>query len=750
MYTIFKKELKSYFDHPIAYILMVVFLVVNSFFFFRIVYLQGVADMRPMFDTLPWLLMFFVPAITMRQFAEERKSGTFELLLSQPIHLWRVLTGKLCASVAFLGIAIACTLIIPIMLAGSGAFDWGQIIAQYIGAIILLFALSSIGLLTSAATKNQVVSFISSLAISFFFIIAGLEIVTLGLSGLFRTIVGQLSAFAHYQNIIRGVLDIRDVVYFATFIGSFLSVTYLLLARITSNTATAGFRKLKAGVAALVIISVLVNLVGSYIPGRVDFTKNRLYTLSPATKDLLHSLDDIVTIKLFAVDNLPPQIALVERDVRDTLRDFERASNGNISVEYVTVTDDQDSVQSAQQYGIAPVQFNTLQEQELSVKQGYFGLAVAYLDDFKSIPFIQDTSDLEYQLDSYIRSLTVSEKSTIGFLTGHGEKSIYSDIPTLRQELEKQYAVEEVSLLETSDDSEASAQIVSVNPIPDSITTLVIAGPTQVVNEDEREAIRAFMHRGGTVLFLVDPVVINAQYMQAVPNPNSLSDFIAEFGVTVDDNLVYDVRSNQSVTFGGGYINYVLPYPFWPVAVNTSDHVSARDIANISLMWPSSVHGTAQDDDRVTNLFSTTEFGGVQTSNYTIAPDQQLMINPESLTTYPLAVAATFTEEGSDSATGRMIVVGDSDFILDQFTRSQSSISNLVFALNAIDWLAQDETLISIRAKNRQPDLLQFTDEHKNYPNVVRLINLIGIPFLVAVYGLIRLLRRRKKTRMRA
>ena len=742
MYSILKKELKSYFDHPTAYILLVVFLAINSFFFFRVAFIQGAADLRPMFDFLPWLLLFFVPAITMRLLAEENRAGTLDLVLVQPVKPWQVLVGKLIGSVAFLGIALVLTLFIPILLSPAGSFDWGQIVAQYISTLFLITGLASIGLFASVLSKNQVVAFITALAVSFFFIISGFDFVLVGLSSsLLRTIFSQLSLTAHFQNMARGVIDLRDLIFFISFAFSFLSVTYLLLIRQRINRKYKEFRQLKIGILLLVVISVLINLVGAGIPGRLDLTRGNLYTLSPASKELLKNVDDIVTIKVFTSETLPAQINLVKRDVQDMLRDFERASGGNVKVEFTNVKEDDGTAQNARALGIQPVQFNILSQQEFSLKQGYFGLSVLYADESESIPFIQDTSGLEYQLASFIRKLTVEEKQKIAFLTGHGEKSIFRELATLRQELSKQYEVEEITLAEISAEDEKEAST-TVNSIDSDISTLIVAGPTQEITAEEQEEIRNFINRGGAVMLLIDQISVNPQFLQVTPNANSFASFAEEYGIRVNQDLAFDMRSNESVTFGGGFLSYVLPYPFWARVPAVEGNPITGDVQAIVLPWASTVEIIG--DKPAIEVFKTTPFATRQTGPFNIAPDQQFNVTQDDVTERLMAVAVILGENEEQSSAGRILVVGDSDFLTGQFIQNQDN-SNLVFALNSIDWLVQDETLVGIRSKNRQPAPLVFKSESQ--PSTIRFINLVGVPILVIAYGAFRLFRRKKKAK---
>ena len=165
-----KRELKSHFDHPGGYVILVVFLGLVLFLYFRSMLVAAEASLRPLFDILPWLLLFLVPAITMRSLAADEKEGTSEVFLSQPITALQYLTGKYLGSLFAVLIAVFATAPLLAVLAQFGAFDWGLAAAQYIGTVFLVGALCAIGFFTSGLTKNQIVAFILSIAIIFLFI----------------------------------------------------------------------------------------------------------------------------------------------------------------------------------------------------------------------------------------------------------------------------------------------------------------------------------------------------------------------------------------------------------------------------------------------------------------------------------------------------------------------------------------------------------------------------------------------------
>jgi len=234
--AILKKEFRQYFDSPVAYIFITVFLVINSWFFFRTFFLAGQASVRPLFMIIPWLFLFFVPAVTMRLWAEEKKAGTIEVLMTLPVKDWEVAIGKFGASLAFLVLTVLMTFTIPVtaaVVADKGVvLDWGPVITSYLGAILLGAAFLAIGIWVSTLSDNQIIAFILGVSASFVLMIVGERIVTAFLPSWLSQVAEYLGLNTHFNSIARGVIDSRDIVYYISIIGFFL---YLAIRSIESR-----------------------------------------------------------------------------------------------------------------------------------------------------------------------------------------------------------------------------------------------------------------------------------------------------------------------------------------------------------------------------------------------------------------------------------------------------------------------------------------------------------------------------------
>mgnify|MGYP001440926727 FL=1 len=232
---LFRRELASYFATPVAYVFIVIFLLLSGAFTFYLggFYERGQADLLPFFNFHPWLYLFLVPAVSMRMWSEERKSGTIELLLTLPVTTWQAVLGKFLAAWAFLGIALALTFPIWLTVNYLGDPDNGVILAGYLGSVLMAGAFLAIGACLSATTRNQVIAFILTVVVCFVMLLAGFPLVLEFIGALFPQgtvdAIASLSYLTHFTAIAKGVLDLRDVLFFLLVIACWLIACALVI-----------------------------------------------------------------------------------------------------------------------------------------------------------------------------------------------------------------------------------------------------------------------------------------------------------------------------------------------------------------------------------------------------------------------------------------------------------------------------------------------------------------------------------------
>ena len=233
--ALFRRELQSYFATPVAYVFIVIYLVLMGTFTFYLgqFYERGQADLSSFFNFHPWLYLFLVPAISMRLWAEERKTGSIELLMTMPITAWQAVLGKYLAAWAFTGIALALTFPIWITVNYLGDPDNGAILAGYVGSFLMAGGFLAIGACVSATTRNQVIAFVITIVVCFGFLLSGFPLVLDLFSGWAPQAlvdgIASLSFLTHFANISKGVIDFRDLIYFGLLIGAFLYANTIVL-----------------------------------------------------------------------------------------------------------------------------------------------------------------------------------------------------------------------------------------------------------------------------------------------------------------------------------------------------------------------------------------------------------------------------------------------------------------------------------------------------------------------------------------
>ena len=555
-----KKDLKGYFDQPTGYILLVVFIGVISFLFFRGLDTSREASLRPLFEVmaLPWILPVFVAAATMRLVAEEQRDGTLEILLTQPLRGWSVLLAKFVSGFLFVGTGILFTAVIPIALSTAGDLDSGAIAAQYIGTFFLTASFVAIGVFSSSLTQNQIVSFMVALALMVALMLAGSPIITLAVPPGIAALIQDLSPATHYTSILRGIIDLRDVLYFIALVSAFLSGSYLLIRSKSISHRSPLYRNLQLGVAGLVVISLLVGWFGGIIEGRLDLTEKRLHTLGPATKDVLGSLDDLLTIKFFYTEDLPPQANLVKRDLEDFLDAVQEQGKGNIRVlTRKTDPEDEDSVREARENLIRPIQFNRQSEGKLQIEVGYLGLGMTYINQREIIAVVRTTDGLEFAIASAVFRMLQKDPQTVAFHTNSEDPALRfeeggePDFRTIRTALTAQTQVEE-----SREGREGQMQM-------GGIDALVVTGPMRDLPGILFTEWDTYFAEGGEAVFLMDPVLTDTQNFRGVLNPFNLDWYLSQYGVRVNKDMVFDTRSHESLTVPDIFQPVIVPYEYW-------------------------------------------------------------------------------------------------------------------------------------------------------------------------------------------
>ncbi len=808
---IFKRELRAYFDSPIAYVVITVFLLVTGYFFSDNLFKIAQADMQVTFSIIPFIFIFILPAISMRLISEERKNGTMELLLTMPISDPALVIGKFLAAVTLLACMILPTVIYAISLSFLGDIDFGAVVAGYFGLLLIGAVYLAVGIFISCQTENQIVAFIISWFVMFGMFM--LDKILYSIPSGAVNAVEYASIGYHFQNFARGVIDTRDLIFYLSTIGLYLllatcdirnvfikipknalitlgafAAVYLICNLLVAFDLTeespgiiaiiltivgllsltgvsilligiwlwrqkrrAGWWSVFAVILVLLNLNVL-NLWSKELYKRFDLTDTKMFTLSDVTEEILQELEEPLTVKAFFTRDLPSPYNNVARYVEDQLAEMKANSNGNFIYEFRDPSDEEELKKEAESYRLEQVQVNELRKDKMEFKFVYLGMAFIYQDRQEVIAAIhpQNLGNLEYEILSKIKRITEEETQTIGFLGGHGEPQLSQDMRALDGELRKQYDLKQVNLTSRS-------------TVPEDISLLCVIGPKEDIPEKDRFAIDQYIMRGGKVLFAINKVDADISQMRADRSKLRIDPWTQNYGFRLGDELVLDTRAPtlpfQVMGRSGAQYTLVF-YPFFPEIVNFNrENRAFKDLRQVRFYFPTAIDtsfAAELDSAKATPLLFSSGYSATQPAPYDINPmslqARQYQWDKANLP-LGLLVEGKFKSYWSDkdipvdddgnlvsdeevipwSQDTRIAVFSDGIFIQDRYI---PGLNNLTMVLNLIDWMIQDERLISIRSREV---LSRPIEEVKDATRrTVKYANLIIPPLLVIIFGLVR------------
>jgi len=490
----------------------------------------------------------------------------------------------------------------------------------------------------------------------------------------------------------------------------------------------------------LAAVLALVNLLSLKFFVRADLSEGRVFSVSGSTRQVLEDLDDIVHIKVYFSEDLPPYMNALRREVRDMLGEYRAYAGKNLIIDFEDPAADPETERSVRSLGIPQVQMNIIEKDKAEVVNGYLGMAILYEDRSEIIPVVAGAANLEYDLTSAIIKVSMAETKTVGFLAAGEERNLGELYETSMASLRTQYEVRDVA---TSDSS----------LIPDDVNTLIVAGPRQLAAWDAY-AIDQFIMRGGRALFLVDQLDIVQGSLTAVRVRSGVDSLLMGYGVEVRPDLVVD-RSCGTASFVSRNMRFTLPYFLWPRVTKTGlDEVSpiTNQLERLVLMWTSSIalRQPAGGPVEVTVLAASSEQSWSEEERFNLDPQQRFLpmtdTGPRNLAVLlegvfqshfagkeiPQAAAADRSMDRSLET--QIAVVGNSRFIeqahLAQYPENQT------FLLNLVDWLTLGESLIGIRS--RSVTSRPIADVGEGAKATIRFLATFGVPLAVIIWGLAR------------
>ena len=733
--AVFKREFKSYFDSPVAYVFLTAFLVLIGFLAFGVamLYERRQADLTPFFFWHPWVYLLLVPAATMGLWADERRNGTAELLLTLPMTVWEALIGKFLAAWSFLGIALSLTFPVALTVGYLGSPDWGAVFCGYLGSFLMAGAAAAVGVCASTLSRSSVVGFVISLAMLFVLMIVGFDPVIGAVAGWgvptwITDAVAGCSLLTHFESMRRAVVDFADIGYYVGVIVFFLAA---------AKTITDGRRGASKGVVGLGLLAVIVvaaDLVLAALPLRCDFTAERLYTLSDGSKAVLSQLEDDVTIKLYVSSSsaeMPMALKTYAQRVTNLVKEYERASGGHLALETYDPKPDSDAEEWAQRYGIEPQTVNPFGSPV------YFGLVAVCGDHEETLGVVspKTESTLEYDITRLVTRVAWPERPVIGVMTSLSDVLGGQANPMMMQ-MGQRPPQGWAAFTELAKDYDVRSVATDVAEIDADVKTLVVLHAKDL-SDKTLYAIDQFVLRGGKLIACVDPFSVKdmlASRQQQNPmmmqmggdGPSTLGKLFDAWGVKFDTGKITgDLAASTKLNNGQGGVEE--NPAFLSLGADNMDRgdLLVRSLTQVMMPFAGAFSFTKKEGDLTFTPVITTgketscsvdkmsiQFGGGMKD---MVPDDHERVVAARLTgtfktAFPKGPDGT-NDVSKALADGKsaVLLVADSDFLADDFcvrvmrtpfgAIPQLINDNLTLFSNVIEQFAGREELIGVRSR---------------------------------------------------
>jgi len=516
-------------------------------------------------------------------------------------------------------------------------------------------------------------------------------------------------------------------------------------------------------VSVLVIIMVVNFLIARHLVLRMDLTKDKIYTLTDSSKKIVGGITDLVTIKAYFSQKLPPYLSTIRQDVEDVLKEYQAHAKGNLRVKFIDpVNYDEEQKRKLMYDGIMPINLQTIDKHKFEVMEAYFGMTINYEDRKETIP-IADPTSLEYDLSASIKKVSLSKAPVVGISTNDQELELEKEYMSLYRSLRKLYEIQPVML--------SPGQ-----KIPESIDVLILIAPRDF-SESELFEIDQFVMRGGKLICLVDVIRLDQRTLNATVEKPNIAKLLASYGFVINEDLIEDFASNAVASFSSGFMRTMINYPYW-VSVEKSlnrESASTKRLNALVLPWVSSVAPAEKlpEGVSITTLASTTDAAYQNKAPFNLNPFKRdrPKLKKEDLKQYPLILMAegefpsaykgekipepeakkqdeqeapppsrgtTENEKKDTSSKTSVLLVPNSLFVRDQYLQSTRSEDNLIFMENTIDSLVLGQDLIGIRTRGsaQRPLNQDLTDSQKTS---YKWLAILGVPILVILFGFLRI-----------
>ena len=798
MFSLFRKEITSFFGSLTGYLVAFVFLMANGLFLWVFpgnynILENGYATLDSYFSLAPWIFLFLIPALTMRLFAEEKRLGTLEILITRPLSLFQLVWSKYLAGLVLVIICLLPTLIYfySVYALGNpvGNWDSGAAWGSFIGLFLLAALYVGIGLLASVLTDNQIFAFIVALFLSFFFYSGFDFIASMNLPLSVTEFFINIGINEHYLSVSRGVVDSRDLIYF-------ISVTLVMLV-LTSIFLQQKQKKIKAQIkkmALLMVALVVLSVLSQNLFFRIDLTADKRYSLSSISKQLIQELDAPVKVDFFLDGDLPSGFMNLQQAVEEKIQDINAYSDYRFYYEltnpYNYSADDRvELIEQLVNMGLQPIDLRLTTDEGAITNQIFPGAVLSYKDEVIAVNLLKNNTSLtadanlnnsvetlEFEIMRALQQLMGQHKEELAFLTGQGELS-EAETYSIRASLSENYSIKNRTAME----------LLQLDTLP---KVLVIADPSIPFAEKDKFYIDQYLMRGGNIMWLVDPVQVSLDSLSmgestiAFPRDLNLSDQLFRYGVRINPDLVQDadcilIPVNTS---GSSTANYTpASWYYSPLLTPSDSHELSRDLSQIKSEFVSSIDTVGNSHTiKKSVILHSSDYSKVET---TPAEVSLQIINTPATSSYfnqkqvPVGVllegqfSSVFKNRMTDelntldisvqteSKSAKMIVIGDGSIIANKVSTrngqmqtlplgydsySQTTFGNKEFLVNAVNYLCDDTGIMSLRSRVFKIRLLDKvkTSENKLFWQLLNI--LIPLAF-IALFGLVFNLVRRKK-----
>lgn len=503
-----------------------------------------------------------------------------------------------------------------------------------------------------------------------------------------------------------------------------------------------------------IIIIILLNLVSVSIFGRIDLTKGKIYALSRSSKDTVRQLEDRLVVKAYFSKNLPGEYADTRRLVQDKLSEYQAYSKGKLRYEFIDPTNEEKLKKDAQENDIFPASMRVIENDKLEIREVYMGLAFHYQGKKESIPLIQNTRGLEYDISKMIKKITAAGLKKIAFypvqqeapqIPGYPQQQPQGDHTTIRRLISENYELIDTDLKDEVPKTEV----------------LVFAGSEDSLSVQQLFNLDQFLMHGGNVLMFQDRIHADLQTQRAEPIRSNLFDLLEHYGISIKTNLVADADCGQvNVQQQRGFFRMNTPvnYPLLPLITNVNkDNMIVKRIAPMQLIYASEIDTTGSLNYEPL-LYSSQHSGLISFPRLDIGLEAYMNKNLKSMfnegpfnlggifqgqfRSY-FADNPLFTDIIPETTAASLLLVPDADFVKDSGGAGMNG--NMEFILNAVDYLASESSLIEIRS--REVVYKPLKEISSGAKKIIRWLNILLPSLLLVLIGILRYqseLRRRK------